>query len=492
MDSRKHNISSTLQSVPRNAVEQLLTSQTRVNKQGLKTIKGIAICNVAPEEVYSYDKATETDPVEANEGYDSFDEFSEDHSVRGRRGRRVKATFDAPGAAARTRSVMGDTKGRLGSVMGDKTRGKSGSVIGDMKNRRVRFASPQAGLESFAEIPLRQFNGEELEEIINTSDFKDFLESTSLMVERLLSMNERAAFRDYTQLRKESVVEDHELLLKPIKYIDKNVAGRPVNDIQPSPIFPELFVAAYGSVKSIGRYSAAHEASAGFVCVWSTALATRPEFRFTASSPVQTAQFHSFNQHLIVGGCYTGQMLLWDMRAKTLPVQRSAMGSLKGHKHPIVSISMAGAQNSHEMVSVSVDGTICSWDLSRLSEPLTTTLIPLPNVSSDAFNFTSNPLDSLRASSAAYGFEGKKDAFRSLIIGSEIGKLYGIDLPFRLNDPIKPVLFKFQKILSKLVFVDFCSSGPHHLSPSASFIHHKLQEPALDFFARLVGQVMES
>ena len=449
VDQRPQNISSTLQSVPRTAVAQLLTSQNRVNKQALKTIEGIAICNVAPEEVFSYDKATETDPVEANDGYDSFDDFSEDHSVKGRRGRRVKATFDGPGAAARTRSVMGDNRGRgsvlgdnrgrMGSVMGEKSRGRAMSVMGDVKNRRVRFAGAQAGLESFADMPMRQFNGEELEEIVNTSDFKDFLESTSLMVERLLSMNERAAFRDYTEMKKETVAEDHELLLKPIKYIDKNVAGRPVNDMQPSPFFPELFVAAYGSVKSVGRYSAAHEASAGFVCVWSTALATRPEFRFTASSPVQTAQFHSHDQHLIVGGCYTGQMLLWDMRAKTLPVQRSSMGGMKGHKHPIVSISMAGTDNSHEMVSVSVDGTVCSWDLSRLAEPLTTTLIPLPNISSDAFNYTVNPLDSLRASSAAYGFEGKRDAFRSLIIGSEIGKLYSLDLPFRLSDPVKPV-----------------------------------------------------
>ena len=452
-DQKPQNISATLQSVPRTAVAQLLSSQTRVIKSALKTIKGIAICNVAPEEVFSYDKATETDPVETNDGYDSFDDFSEDHSVsRGRKGRRVKATFDGPGAAARTRSVMGDNRARMGSVMGDprarmgsvvgdKQRGRAVSVLGDVKNRRVRFAGPQAGLESFADMPLRQFNGEELEEIINTSDFKEFLESTSLMVERLLSMNERAAFRDYTQLRKETVPEDHELLQKPIKYIDKNVAGRPVNDMQPSPFFPELFVAAYGSVKSVGRYSAAHEASAGFVCVWSTALATRPEFRFTASSPVQTAQFHSHDQHLIVGGCYTGQMLLWDMRAKSLPVQRSSMGGMKGHKHPIVSISMAGTANSHEMVSVSVDGTVCSWDLSRLAEPLTTTLIPLPNISSDAFNFSVNPLDSLRASAATYGFEGKRDAFRSLIIGSEIGKLYSLDLPYRLSDPVKPVRY---------------------------------------------------
>ena len=43
---------------------------------------------------------------------------------------------------------------------------------------------------------------------------------------------------------------------------------------------------------------------------------------------------------MVLGGCYSGQILLWDMKGnKTLPVQRSSMSG-KGHKHPDYAMAM--------------------------------------------------------------------------------------------------------------------------------------------------------
>ena len=67
------------------------------------------------------------------------------------------------------------------------------------------------------------------------------------------------------------------------------------------------------------------DTSLGLVCIWSKDLHRRPEFKFVASSPVLTALFHPSEEQLVLGGCYSGQILLWDMKSKSLPVQRSSM-----------------------------------------------------------------------------------------------------------------------------------------------------------------------
>lgn len=139
-------------------------------------------------------------------------------------------------------------------------------------------------------------------------------------------------------------------------YEEEGVAGRPVMDLRWSPLVPELFLAAYGArtvpvVANGGLHKTAsfrtngtapatntpnttgtstEDEAPGVVCVWSRDLHRRPEYRFTASSPVLAAVFHSHEQHLVLGGCYSGQILLWDMKLnKALPVQRSSMSGKK-------------------------------------------------------------------------------------------------------------------------------------------------------------------
>ena len=58
------------------------------------------------------------------------------------------------------------------------------------------------------------------------------------------------------------------------------------------------------------------------VLVWSAPnLLDRPEFVFTCQSQVLKAEFSKFNPNIIVGGTYSGQLAMWDTRAKSAPVQ---------------------------------------------------------------------------------------------------------------------------------------------------------------------------
>jgi dynein intermediate chain len=67
--------------------------------------------------------------------------------------------------------------------------------------------------------------------------------------------------------------------------------------------------------------------SAGLACVWSLAMPGRPEHVFTSGSPVTSGRFHPSDSSLIVGGLESGQLVVWDVRAGRLPVQKSALTS---------------------------------------------------------------------------------------------------------------------------------------------------------------------
>jgi dynein intermediate chain len=83
---------------------------------------------------------------------------------------------------------------------------------------------------------------------------------------------------------------------------------------------------------------------------------------------VLSVLFSPFNPSLIIGGTYSGQILIWDTRARSLPVLKTPL-SATGHTHPVYSLQMAGTQNAHNLVSASTDGLVCSWTLDMLARP---------------------------------------------------------------------------------------------------------------------------
>lgn len=78
--------------------------------------------------------------------------------------------------------------------------------------------------------------------------------------------------------------------------------------------------------------------------------------------------FSEFHPTLVIGGTYSGQIVLWDMRSKSLPVLKTPL-SASGHTHPVYSMQMVGTQNAHNLITASTDGLICSWQLDMLAQP---------------------------------------------------------------------------------------------------------------------------
>lgn len=113
-------------------------------------------------------------------------------------------------------------------------------------------------------------------------------------------------------------------------------------------------------------------------------MPSRPEYVFhNPSSDILTAKFSPFHPKLVVGGCYSGQVLLWDMRTNSPnPVQKTPLTGL-GHTHPIYSLDIVGTQNANNIISCSTDGVVCTWSVDMLAQPQEKLELKAPNKTED-------------------------------------------------------------------------------------------------------------
>ena len=225
---------------------------------------------------------------------------------------------------------------------------------------------------SMKNFPVRQLLEEEVKAMTASDEFMDFVDKSTKVIERAL--DERYdILTDYT-LQSQDVEDAEELsgnvsgkgrrrVREVAQFFDSRWSkNRMITDINFSPKFPELMLASYN-----GNPAAPHDPS-GIVQVWSMQLRERPEYVFHAGSNVLTAKFSPFHPNLIVGGAYTGQVLIWDTREKSSPVRKTPLTGV-GHTHPVYSVDIVGTQNANNIISVSTDGVVCGWAVDMLSQP---------------------------------------------------------------------------------------------------------------------------
>lgn len=227
--------------------------------------------------------------------------------------------------------------------------------------------------------PLRTLTNNELNAVVASTEFVSFVERSSKVIERALDVDDDYdLLADYTRT---STLDDDEDDATPYSrtgkkshsiresfqlFSDRYTRRRIVSDIQFSPHFNELLLSSYTK-----NPSAPHE-PAGLVLLWNSHAPSRPEYTFTASSDVLSARFSPFHPNIVIGGCYSGQICLWDTRTSGRtgqPVQKTPQsGSHLGHTHPVYSISVVGTPNAHNILTASMDGVVCSWSVDMLTQ----------------------------------------------------------------------------------------------------------------------------
>ncbi|KAI9502911.1 WD40-repeat-containing domain protein [Coemansia spiralis] len=210
---------------------------------------------------------------------------------------------------------------------------------------------------------IKRLTDEQRAGILESSDFATFVDQKSRIVERALD-EDYDFMVDYTlAAAKDAEDTSGERLKLALAFHDDKVSrNRSVMDLAWSSRFPELVAAAYN------RNPMAPNEPDGIVAIWNTHLRERPEFVFYAPSDVLRVSFSEFNPNIVVGGAYSGQILLWDTRSKAHPVLKTPL-TANGHTHPVYSLKVVGSTNAHQLLSASTDGLVCSWQLDMLAQP---------------------------------------------------------------------------------------------------------------------------
>ncbi|XP_033624487.1 cytoplasmic dynein 1 intermediate chain 2-like isoform X1 [Asterias rubens] len=208
---------------------------------------------------------------------------------------------------------------------------------------------------------------EEKEQFLSSEEFLSLFGHSTKLVERALT-EDKGIFMDYRGKGDEDGDGDKDAGAKlslNCQFFDERWSRhRTVTSLDWSTQFPELVVASYNN-----NEESPHEPD-GVALVWNNKFKkTSPEFVFHFQSAVMSASFARFHPNLVIGGTYSGQIVLWDNRSnKRTPVQRSPL-SAAAHTHPVYCVNVVGTQNAHNLISVSTDGKMCSWSLDMLSQP---------------------------------------------------------------------------------------------------------------------------
>ncbi|XP_076379331.1 cytoplasmic dynein 1 intermediate chain short wing isoform X39 [Megalopta genalis] len=313
------------------------------------TIVSVAHTNIPPKEPVVYNKQTQT----IQTTHTSHDAHAFDYYV---------LTFDDGQAE--------DEENSLPHMDGFQSKLPPGILPHGLPQvKEVQPAVTQVEQEKEKEKPkeVRELSEEEKQMIILSEDFQRFFDRTSRLVERALgeSVDIYTDYAGNMDGEDEMDEKSHQRLwLNRSFFCERWSRNRCVTSMDWSPQFPELLVASYNNNDDIPNDPD------GVCLVWNTKFKkTTPEFIFHCQSPVLSVTFAKFHPNLILGGTYSGQIVLWDNRVqKRTPIQRTPL-SANAHTHPVYCLNVVGAQNAHNLISISTDGKMCSWSLDMLSQP---------------------------------------------------------------------------------------------------------------------------
>ncbi|MCJ1351621.1 MAG: hypothetical protein MMC33_001605 [Icmadophila ericetorum] len=342
------------------ATQTLSTTEVSVNFE-------ITPASTKTTETLTYSAATQTTepwyPERRNRSTDGYSDSDRDLSPS--KSRTPKASKRL---SRREREREEELRQRLRQEIEEEIKAVQDSNLGDPKSQDA------------PKFPARELTGEEMKAVTSSEDFLDFIERSSKVIERALEQDYNV-LADYALDGLNGADSDSDSgyassrnkkgrKVKEIAqfYDERWNRKRMISDIDFSPKFPELLLS------SSTKNPSAPQDPSGLLQIWNLHLHSRPEYVFHAPSDILVSKFSPFHTSLILGGTYSGQVLLWDTRSRSpLPVQKTpltgASGGRGGHTHPIYSLEVVGTQNANNIISCSTDGVVCGWTVDMLSQP---------------------------------------------------------------------------------------------------------------------------
>lgn len=242
-------------------------------------------------------------------------------------------------------------------------------------------------------------SSEEVQKEVASQPFSSFINTASKKVERMLGtpllsdlLVDYIGEKDTKGGMMDSTKDANDKFLqsRQVYECSKWTSGRDVTDMDWSPLHRELLLSTYhmpmssaSSIPAKGQTAVSAVSpndtlsssltprsgelqSDGLALIWSLSMPNRPEHIFTCGSPVTAGRFHPTDATLVMGGCESGQLVVWDLRSGRLPVQKSALttvagASSKGHTHPIGSMEIIeGGVSATAMIVLSLQHLLSS------------------------------------------------------------------------------------------------------------------------------------
>ncbi|NP_001089510.1 dynein axonemal intermediate chain 2 S homeolog [Xenopus laevis] len=101
--------------------------------------------------------------------------------------------------------------------------------------------------------------------------------------------------------------------------------------------------------------------------IWDIEIPNKPELTLRPASPLVCLEYNPKDSHVLIGGCYNGQIAYWDTRKGGNPVESTVIEY--SHRDPVYKVIWLQSKTGTECFSASTDGQILWWDIRKLSEP---------------------------------------------------------------------------------------------------------------------------
>lgn len=206
-----------------------------------------------------------------------------------------------------------------------------------------------------------ELNPKDIEGITKNQKFKGFFFEASKFVEKALQSESGDSARPESAAPATGRDVETEVQFP----LPAEMKGNIVNFVHWSPLIPEICLSVYMDRESMSPV----KSSPDKIYIWNTAFNSRPEFELNSGAKISRAVFSPFNSEYVVSGLECGRLYLYDLRAKKDPVLKS-LPLNESHKTSITGLDFIGGQNSNNVVSISEEGKLCLWTLSKLDYPV--------------------------------------------------------------------------------------------------------------------------
>lgn len=201
---------------------------------------------------------------------------------------------------------------------------------------------------------IKEISEDDRELLENTEAYRHFLGRAAALMDDALN-EEFDVLATFIQEVRDEVVEEKRSLKGLLTLEAPRYNDRCVNVLKWSPHDTEVLMTAY---RTPVEYNTADPL--GVIALWSLNDPSKPTTYLNCQAAVTSAVFVPSDPFLILGGSFSGSLLLWDLRAKATPVSRSPL-SPDCHAHPICNLTFVNSESGLDLMSASLDGKVCLW-----------------------------------------------------------------------------------------------------------------------------------